>query len=167
MENGSDLVSNWRSRLSGVAFILFDLRKDPVEFARGDLATAEFADSRGVNFQRRAAIRAVQIRVCGPRLGFAAANERPILAPTAQFVFGAGHHAPIRVNCVIETLSKDSKRYRVIESIFLNLRRLHSQYLVLVEGVAQPLTLVRVDPVAMHLEDVIGFVRSGAFPAQR
>src|SRR5205807_7709824 len=117
MENGSDLVSNWRSRLSGVAFILFDLRKDPVEFARGDLATTEFADSRGINFQRRAAVRAVQIRVRGPGLGFAAANERPILAPLAQLAFGSGHHAAIRVNCVIVTLCEDPKRYRAIESI--------------------------------------------------
>ena len=54
----------------------------------------------------------------------------------------------------------------MIEGVFLDFRRLHRGDLILVERVAQPLTLVGFDPIAMHLENVVRFVRPRTLPIQ-
>src|SRR5882672_1210264 len=70
--------------LSGVAFILLDLGQHPIKLARGNLAFAKLADSRGIYLQRRAAIRTIEIDSCGCGLGLAIAYERPVFTPTPQ-----------------------------------------------------------------------------------
>src|SRR2546427_6803398 len=126
-----------------------------MNWAGVNLAAAEFADARRVYFQRRAAVRAVQIRARRTGLGLAIANERPVFAPAPQITFRPGNDAARLVNRVIETLPEDAQRNRIVESVHLDLHGLHRGDLALVKRVPQSLSLVRIDPVAMHLENIV------------
>src|SRR5712692_3768362 len=140
---------------ASVAFILLDLGEHPIEFARSNLAAAEFADARRIYLQRRAAVRAVQISARRPCLRLAVAYEGPVFTPAPQIIFRSRNNAASCVNRVIKTLRENAQRNRIVESVHLDLHRLHRGDLALVERVSQSLSLVRVDPVAMHLENVI------------
>src|SRR6266852_1447878 len=130
--------------LSGVAFILFDLREYPVEFARSDFPTTKFTDARGVYFQRRATIRAIQVSAGRRRLGFAVANEGPVFTPLTQVLVLAGDHSACLIDCVVVALGEDPERDRIVKCIDFDFGRLHRQHLTLIESVSQPLPFVGV-----------------------
>src|SRR5437660_6723432 len=113
---------------AGIRFILLDLRQHPIEITRGYLATAEFANARGSNFERRAAVGAVQIRSRRRRFSLPAADERPVLTPTAQLVFRSGGHLAAGIDGVIVAFGPDAQGDRIVKSIFFDLHRLHRRY---------------------------------------
>src|SRR6266481_2539096 len=105
--------------------------------------------------------------MCRSRFGFAITDKGPILAPTTQALIRAGHHVPVLIYGVIVSFRKDPQSDCVIESVHLYFDRLHCSDLAFVERVAQTLPLIRVNPIAMHLENIVGFVRPRAFPIKQ
>src|SRR5262245_19544515 len=104
------MIDDKWSFLPHVAFVLFNLRKHPIEFTRGNLDTAEFADSHGVYFQRRATVRAIKVSSGRGRFGFCVANKRPIFTPLSQIFIGSSYDFSVLIHCVVITPSKDAQR---------------------------------------------------------
>src|SRR5260370_28411100 len=108
---------------AGVTFILLDLGKDPIKLSGSDLAATEFANSRDIHLQWRAAIGAVQIGAGGARFSIAIADKRPVFTPAPQVAFRSCNHLARAVNSLIIPLNKDAQRDRVVKRILLDLPR--------------------------------------------
>src|SRR2546428_11668456 len=73
---------------------------------------------------------------------------------------------PGRIDRVIITGSPDAKGDGIVERVLLDLHWLQGSYQTIVERFAQTLSLGGLDPVKVHLENIVCFVRSSAFPLQ-
>src|SRR2546423_3082525 len=153
--------------LASVRFILLYFRQHPIEIAGRNFPAAELADAHHVHFQWRSAVRAIQISACCCGLGLSASYESPVFAPSSQVSIRPAHDFARLVYSVIVAFGEDSHGYRVIERILFDLHGLHREYLRLVECVAQPLALVRLYPVAVHLENIVCLEWTSALPLQR
>src|SRR5436190_19218703 len=151
---------------AGIRFVLFYLRQDPVKLSGCDLATAELTNASGVNLQGRATIRTIQIGLRGSGFASPISDKCPVFAPPTQVCSRAGYHASIAVDRVIKTFSPDSQCNRVVKSVFLDLHRLQRRNLWLIDDVSEALALVCVNPVLMHLENIVSLVRASFLPIQ-
>src|SRR2546421_7791104 len=147
-----------------IGFVLLNFRQHPVEFARCDFSLTVFADARDIHFQGSATVRAVKVSACCRRLSVAIAYESPVFAPAPQLLVRAAHDLASRVHSVIITFGPDSQGDRVIEGILSDLNGLNLRDAEIVERVSQALTFVSVNPVFLHLEDVVGSKGTRSLP---
>ena len=68
---------------------------------------------------------------------------------------------------VVETLRAYTQSDRIVELVFADFDRLHRGQNGLIQNVAKLLAFVSVDPILMHLKQIVGFVRPRAFPVER
>src|ERR1044072_3661879 len=93
-------------------------------------------------------------------------NECPVFTPLSEILVGPGDNSASFIDRVIKTLGPDAKSDSLVESVFQNLHRLDRGYRRIIDNIPQFLPAVSIDPVLVHLEDVVGFVRPRSFPVQ-
>src|ERR1043166_6021956 len=91
-------------------------------------------------------------------------NECPVFTPLPEILVGPGDNSASFIDRVIKTLGPDPKSNSLVESVFQNLHWLDRAYSSIIDNIPQFLAPVSIDPVLMHLEDVVGFVGPRSFP---
>src|SRR5262249_25717632 len=131
----------------------------------GDLTAAVLAVAGHVDLEGRAAVRtrAGRVLVFGDA---APSNEGPVLAEAARAAAGAADDTALRVDGVVAHMGVDAGGQRVVEGIALHLHGQDLFDLHLFEEVAQVLLPVRLDPVLVHLEDIVRLVGPRLIPAK-
>ena len=152
--------------LPTVRFILLNSRQDPIKLSRGYLSTAEFTNADRIYLKRRPAIWAIQIGAGRRRFSITVSNKRPILAPLPQAGLRTTNYSPAVIHSVIVALRANPQGYRVVKSVFRDLDRLHRSDAALVEDISQVLALIGINPVLMHLKQVVSFVGARPFPVE-
>src|SRR6185436_3445736 len=125
---------------------------------------SDLTNADGIYLERGTAIGAIQIGAGRRRFSVTVSNKRPILAPLPQAGLRTTNHPPAIIHSVIVAVRANPQGYRVVKSVFRNLDRLHRSYAALVEDIPQVLALVGINPVLMHLKQVVSFVWPRPFP---
>src|SRR5215475_4294948 len=91
-------------------------------------------------------------------------NECPVFTPLSETLVGPGDNSASFIDRVIKTLGPDPQSDSLVESVFQNLHWLNRGHRSIIDNIPQFLPAVSIDPVLVHLEDVVGFVRPRPFP---